>query len=63
MKDGFITLVGILIAIAIIGIMFVKMNTGPEGSSSEKGTYTDAIDSAKEAKDLLEKNNQNNFTY
>lgn len=63
MKDGFITLVGILIAIAIIGIMFVKMNTGTKGSSSEKGLYIDVIDSAKEAKDLLEKNNQKNFTY
>ena len=55
-KKGFITLIGLLIVVLILGIWFVKMYS-PSGSSSKKAqidTYNGAIEKAENAKKMLE---------
>jgi Tfp pilus assembly protein PilE len=57
MKKGFITLIGILIAVLILGIWFVKIYSSPTSSDKKTQieTYNSAIKDAENAKKMLEK--------
>ena len=56
MKKGFITLIGLLIAVLLIGIWFVKIYSTSSSGIKEApiDTYNGAIKDAENAKKMLE---------
>jgi hypothetical protein len=63
MKKGFITLIGILIAVLILGIWFVKIYSSPSSSDNKTQieTYSSAIKDAENAKKMLEQKSDLNI--
>jgi len=55
MNKGFISLIGLLIAILLIGFWFIKIYSGNSNSQNKKETYNESIERAEEIKILLEK--------
>ncbi|MEI7513503.1 MAG: hypothetical protein WCJ74_02700 [bacterium] len=55
-KGGFMTLIGILVVVLIIGIWFVKAysDSNAENKKTQVDTYNGAIKDAENAKKLLE---------
>lgn len=56
MKNGFVTLVGLLIVTLLIGIWFVNMYSS-DNKKAEMETYNKSIQKAEEAKKMLEGEN------
>jgi hypothetical protein len=56
MKNGFVTLVGLLIVILLIGILFVKIYATKDSTNQKTQieTYKEDIQKAEDAKKLLE---------
>ncbi len=55
MKNGFVTLVGILIVLLLIGFWFANMYTKKNANQkTQLETYNEAIDEAKNIKNVLE---------
>ena len=58
-KGGFVTLIGLLIVVLIMGIWFVKAYSGTnaENKKTQSKTYNEAIKDAENVKKLLEQKN------
>ena len=56
MKNGFITLVGLLVALLLIGFLFVKMYATKDSTTQKTQieTYREDIQKAEDVKKLLE---------
>lgn len=54
MKNGFVTLIGLLIVVLLIGIWFVHMYSGSGSKKAQIETYDASIQKAEEAKKMLE---------
>ena len=63
MKKGFITLIGLLIVVLILGVWFVKIYSSPSSSNKKTQieTYNSAIKDAENAKIMLEKKSDLNI--
>ncbi len=60
MKNGFVTLIGLLIVTLLIGIWFVNMYSGSKGKKAQTETYDASIQKAEDIKILLEKRSEQN---
>jgi uncharacterized membrane-anchored protein YhcB (DUF1043 family) len=58
MQKGFITLVGLLLGLLIIGFLFVRMYSGSETKKSQIQTYDESIQKAEDIKNILETKNR-----
>ncbi len=54
MKNGFITLLGLMLVALIIGFWFIKMYPTAGSKKVEINTYQDAIKKAEDAKRMME---------
>lgn len=54
MKNGFVTLIGLLIVTVLIGIWFVNMYSSSSGKKAQMETYNTSIQRAEDAKNMLE---------
>ena len=57
MKNGFVTLIGLLIVALIIGICFVSMYSSSDGKKAQTQTYDTSIQKAEDLKKVLEGKN------
>ncbi len=60
MKDGFVTLIGLLIAALIIAMIVWGVEGKNKDSKGQIDTYNDAILDAENVKSILESKNINN---
>jgi hypothetical protein len=58
MKNGFVTLIGLLIVTLLIGIWFVNMYSSSDGKKAQTETYNTSIQKAEDVKNVLERKNQ-----
>ena len=58
MQKGFITLVGLLLGLLIIGFLFVRMYSSSETKKSQIQTYDESIQKAEDIKNILETKNR-----
>lgn len=65
MKNGFITLLGLLIAFLLMGFLFVKMYTSksPETQKTQIETYKQDVQKAEDIKNLLERRSLEESNY
>jgi flagellar basal body-associated protein FliL len=54
MQKGFITLIGLLIIVLLIGVWFVRMYSSSGTKEAEKETYQQSVKKAEDIKKLLE---------
>lgn len=52
-QGGFIGLIALMISVLIIGLIFVKMNTGTN-KEEQKNNYQESIQKAEDIKNILE---------
>ena len=57
MKNGFVTLIGLLIVTLLIGIWFVNMYSNSGGKKAQTETYNTSIQKAEDVKKVLEGKN------
>lgn len=57
MKKGFVTLIGLLIGVLLIGIWFVNMYSRSGDKKSQMETYDTSIQKAEDVKKMLESKN------
>ncbi len=57
MKNGFITLLGLLITVLLMGFLFVKLYTdkSPETQKTQIETYKEDVQKAEDVKKILER--------
>lgn len=58
MQKGFITLIGLLLALLIIGFLFVRVYSSSETEKSQMQTYDESIQKAEDIKNILETKNR-----
>jgi len=60
MKDGFVTLIGLLIVVLLIGFWFVSRNSNSTTREVQTETYDQSIQKAEDIKNILETRNLEN---
>jgi CHASE3 domain sensor protein len=57
MKDGFVTLIGLLLAVLLMGFWFVSKNSDSTTQKTQTETYDQSIQKAEDIKNILEQKN------
>lgn len=60
MKDGFVTLIGLLLVALLIGFWFVNRNSNSTTRQVQTETFDQSIKKAEDVKNLLETKNSEN---
>ena len=60
MKDGFVTLIGLLLVALLIGFWFVSKNSNSTTQKTQMETYDQSIQKAEDIKNILEQKNSEN---